>query len=113
MKTFGAAVLALMALQVSCYPQDDSAEAGNHEQEGYVDLLNIDLEVNHDPGKDVQGAVKEIIGEDWADTWDPPKELKEWFPYRITGKDEEGAVGEYILLARILPNGMPIILLTL
>ena len=62
----------------------------SHEAEGYIDLL--DFQVHEDPNA-IPKEIEQIISEDWADTWDPPQEMKEWFPYRITGKDDNGATG--------------------
>ena len=62
----------------------------DYQQDGYVDLL--DFQVHEDPNV-IPKEIEQIVAEDWADTWDPPQEMKEWFPYRITGKDDDGATG--------------------
>ena len=58
--------------------------------EGVIDLL--EFQVHEDPNE-IPKEIEQIISEDWADTWEASQEMKEWFPYHITGKTEDGATG--------------------
>ena len=44
-----------------------------------------DLIIN---GTEINGQV------DWVDTWLAPQQIREWFPYEVTGLDYEGAPGK-------------------
>ena len=73
-------ILSLKPLTSECYPQS----------EDNIDLF--DLKIHDDPNV-VSKEIEEIISEDWADTWEPSPEMKQWFPYYISGKDDDGATG--------------------
>ena len=85
------AILACSALTISVASPTEMPEE-LEDDDGFVNLYNLDIP--HDNDTVVENEVKEIIAEDWADTWDPPQEMKDWFPYYISGKDEDGAVGK-------------------
>ena len=99
MKTFLAKIL-LAAMLVSHskffvagFPkaEQDPGMTVVEDEDGVVDVFEFNIE-QHDP-TEVDQDIKRVLAEDWADTWDPPKEMKDFFPYYISGKDEDGAVG--------------------
>ena len=63
----------------------------NSQVQDVFDLLNFKV-CQEDPNE-IQKEIDRITSEDWADSWDPPQELKEWFPYRIMGKTNNRETG--------------------
>ena len=80
-----------LAAELAKAGEDPEIEAVEDE-EGNVDVLEFNIE-RHDQAE-VDKEVNRILAEDWADTWDPPQHMKDLFPYYISGKDEDGAMGK-------------------
>ena len=91
LKVIAFGIYFLTALTISpSYGRPEKSDA-----EGAIDLL--EFQVHEDPNE-IPKEIEQIISEDWADTWEASQEMKEWFPYYITGKTEDGATGERMYL---------------